>query len=80
MSATGTVTVDLAITTDMTPGTVAMPHGWGHRGGWQHANAAGGANSNALADPRREALEAVVGMSVLNGVPVRIEPVTGDEP
>lgn len=80
VSATGAVTVHLAITTDMAPGTAALPHGWGHRGGWRHANAAGGANSNELADPRVEALEAVAGMSVLNGIPIRLEPISSDDP
>ena len=40
----------------MKRGTVAVPHGWGHRGGgWRVANGAGGANVNALAssDPVR---------------------------
>ena len=75
VSATGSVTVDLTLTDDMIPGTVALPHGWGHDGGWKRANAAGGANSNELADPDVAALEAVAGMSVLNGIPVRLEAV-----
>ena len=44
----------VTITDEMTPGTVALPHGWGHRGGWRLANEAGGVNVNLLApsDPR----------------------------
>ena len=41
--------VPVLVTEDMTPGVVALPHGWGHRGGWRRANAAGGVNVNALA-------------------------------
>ena len=29
-----------SVTDEMMPGTVALPHGWGHRGGWQVANEA----------------------------------------
>ena len=35
-------------------GVVALPHGWGHRGGWQVANAAGGVNVNVLASADAE--------------------------
>ena len=40
----------LALVTDeVGPGTVAVPHGWGHAGGWwERANKAGGANVNEL--------------------------------
>jgi formate dehydrogenase len=59
----------------MTPGTVAVPHGWGHRGGWRLANDAGGVNVNALASGAPEDLERLAGMAFLNGIPVRLEPV-----
>ena len=48
----------------MTPGTVALPHGWGHRGGWKLANEAGGANSNLLAPSDPEDLEPLAGMAL----------------
>jgi len=60
----------------MTPGTVALPHGWGHRGGgWKLANEAGGANVNELAPHGVESLERLAGMAHLNGIPVRVEAV-----
>jgi anaerobic selenocysteine-containing dehydrogenase len=71
-SETGTVTVAIEVTTDMTPGTIAVPHGWGHNGGWRRANGAGGANSNELALARPADVEALAGMSILNGIPVRL--------
>jgi formate dehydrogenase len=74
----GHITVDVLLTDEMTPGNVALPHGWGHRGGWRRANAAGGACSNALASSRPEDLERLAGMSVLNGIPVRIRRVSTD--
>ena len=63
------------VTDEMTPGTVALPHGWGHRGGWQLANEAGGANVNQLAPSDPEGLERLAGMAHLNGIPVRVEAV-----
>ena len=61
----------------MMPGVIAIPHGWGHRsgGGWRTADGAGGANVNVLASSAAEDLERLVGMAVLNGIPVRLEPV-----
>ena len=54
------------------PGVVSVPNGWGHKGGsWSRSNAFGGANSNDLVSP--DDVEAIAGMSILNGVPVRME-------
>ena len=63
------------VTDEMTPGTVALPHGWGHRGGWQLANSNAGSNVNVLASGEPEDLERLAGMAFLNGIPVRLEPV-----
>jgi formate dehydrogenase len=71
----GAVEVPVVVTDEMTPGTVALPHGWGHRGGWQLANGLGGANSNLLASSDPEDLEPLAGMAFLNGIPIRVEPV-----
>ena len=59
-------------------GTIAVPHGWGHAGGWETANAAGGANVNLLASSRPEDLERLAGMAHLNGIAVRVEAVAAD--
>lgn len=66
------VEVKVAVSEEMFPGNVALPHGWGHDGGWQHANSLGGANFNALVDPEDGGVEALSGMSVLNGIAVRV--------
>jgi anaerobic selenocysteine-containing dehydrogenase len=71
----GAVTVPVKVTDEMTPGTVALPHGWGHRGGWRLANQHGGANVNLLAGGAPEDLERLAGMAHLNGIPVRVSPV-----
>jgi anaerobic selenocysteine-containing dehydrogenase len=73
-SASGSLEVPVLITDEMTPGTVALPHGWGHRGGWRLANEAGGVNVNQLAPSDPESLERLAGMAHLTGIPVRVEP------
>lgn len=69
----GRVRVPVEITEDVVPGTLTLPHGWGHEGGWRVANQRGGANYNILTAARADAAEQISGMSHLNGLPVRIE-------
>ncbi|MEA2437063.1 MAG: hypothetical protein QOF65_1619, partial [Thermoleophilaceae bacterium] len=78
-SKSGSIELAVKVTDEMTPGTVAVPHGWGHRGGWRLANGAGGANVNVLASAAPEDLERLAGMAFLNGIPVRLEPVARAE-
>ncbi len=72
----GKIAVPVTLTQDIMPGTVAVPHGWGHRGtgGWRIANRAGGANVNQLMSSEPEDVEALAGMSWLTGIPVEVEP------
>jgi anaerobic selenocysteine-containing dehydrogenase len=73
----GSIELPAKLTDEMTPGTIAVPHGWGHReGGWRHAARAGGANVNLLASSAPEDLERLAGMALLNGIPVRLEKVS----
>jgi anaerobic selenocysteine-containing dehydrogenase len=74
-SATGSIETLAQLTDEVRPGTIAVPHGWGHSAGWSTANAAGGANTNELASARVEDVEHLAGMALLNGIPVAIEPV-----
>ena len=75
-SAHGSVELPAKVTDEVKCGAVAVPHGWGHRGGgWRVANSAGGANVNALASSDPAELERLAGMAHLNGIPIRIEPV-----
>jgi formate dehydrogenase len=71
----GSVTVTVRVTDEMTPGTLALPHGWGHRGGWKLANSQPGVNFNVLASGEPKDLERLAGMAHLNGIPVRLQPV-----
>lgn len=59
-TATGELDVVVAVSDEMTPGTVALPHGFA------------GANANALTAAGPEALEPLAGMSHLNGLPVEV--------
>ncbi|HKJ36851.1 MAG TPA: molybdopterin-dependent oxidoreductase [Solirubrobacterales bacterium] len=69
----GAVELVAQLTDEVKAGTVAVPHGWGHAGGWETANAAGGANVNVLASSEPEDLEPLAGMAHLNGIPVQLE-------
>ncbi len=81
VSKAGAVEVPVLVTDEVMPGTVALPHGWGHAGGWQVANGIGGVNSNLLASAEPADLEPLAGMAFLNGIPIRLEPVAvSDEP
>ncbi|WP_405486727.1 molybdopterin-dependent oxidoreductase [Nocardia sp. NBC_00511] len=70
----GTIEITARLTDEMIEGAVAIPHGWGHRGGWRRANAAGGANVNELMSSAVADVERLAGMSNLNGVPIRLDP------
>ena len=67
------------LTDEVKPGTIAVPHGWGHSGGWSVAAAAGGANVNLLSSSDPAELERLAGMAHLNGIPVRLEAVGADD-
>ncbi len=75
-SAHGSIELPARVTDEIKRGTIAVPHGWGHTSpGWRVATAAGGANVNKLASTDPADLEVLAGMSFLNGIPVRLEPV-----
>jgi formate dehydrogenase len=71
----GSIEIVATITDEVKRGTIAVPHGWGHTGGWRLAASAGGANVNLLASSNPDDLERLAGMAHLNGIPVRLEPV-----
>lgn len=70
----GKIALPATLTEDIVAGTVAIPHGWGHRGGgWRLANAAGGANVNELTSSDPADVESLSGMAWLTGVPIEVE-------
>lgn len=70
----GKLRITARISKRISAGNVALPHGWGHQGGWQIANQRGGVNANILASDNPADSDRVSGGTVLNGIPVNIEP------
>jgi len=71
-SRANTVRVPVEITDTIMPGVVSLPHGWGHDAPGTRLHVAAthaGANSNLLAD--EQAIDAVSGNAVLNGIEVQ---------
>jgi formate dehydrogenase len=76
----GAIEIEAMLTDEVKRGTIAVPHGWGHSGGWSVATAAGGANVNVLASSDPDDLERLAGMAHLNGIPVRLDAIGLDDP
>jgi anaerobic selenocysteine-containing dehydrogenase len=69
--------IPVRVTDEMMPGVVSLPHGWGHEGVEEWLSTAGanaGVSANDWTDD--QIVERIVGQSVLNGVPVRLHPVS----
>jgi anaerobic selenocysteine-containing dehydrogenase len=67
-------TVPVQVTDEMMQGVVSLPHGWGHRDvvRWQKVAATrAGVSVNDWTDDGT--VEAVVGQSILNGIPVQLK-------
>jgi anaerobic selenocysteine-containing dehydrogenase len=73
-SETATVRVPIRLLEDLMPGTVALPHGWGHQHatGLSVASKARGVNANLLAADGPTKLERLSGMAHLTGIPVEV--------
>ena len=72
--------VKIQVSDEMRPGVVSLPHGWGHAATapWQRvAGRHPGVSANDWTDDQE--VEAIVGQSILNGVPVRLRPRRPDE-
>lgn len=79
-SETGMVRVPVKLLEDLMPGTVALPHGWGHQHarGLSVAGRTRGVNVNILAADGPERLERVSGMAHLTGFVVDVTPAAGE--
>ncbi len=72
-SRVGEVEVEVQASSDMMPGVVSLPHGFGHARAGVHmeiARGQPGASANDLTDERQ--CDAVSGNAALNGVPVQV--------
>jgi hypothetical protein len=63
------------------PGTVALPHGWGHQHavGLSVASKTRGVNVNLLAADGPDRIEKVSGMAHLSGFLVDVRPAAGEQ-
>lgn len=77
-SATGELEVPVRVTAALMPGTVALPHGWGHQAsdGLRFASRTLGVNANVLTPDGPDTVERLSGMAHLTGVPVSVERAT----
>ena len=67
--------VPVRLSNDLRPGVVSLPHGWGHARAADSMRTAGKRPGVSFNDWSDDAVtEAVVGQSILNGVPVRLSP------
>ncbi|WP_328397036.1 molybdopterin oxidoreductase family protein [Nocardia sp. NBC_00416] len=69
----GSIVVPVEISDDIRPGTVAIPHGWGHGEpgvGWTVAASTPGANVNLLHDP--EQVDRISGNAAVNSTWVKV--------
>ena len=80
-SQTATVRVPVRTLFELMPGTVALPHGWGHQRakGLSVASRTRGVNVNLLAADGPEAIERISGMARLTGIPVEVRPASGPQ-
>lgn len=80
-SETATVRVPVQLLSDLTPGTVALPHGWGHQmaKGLSVASRTRGVNVNVLAADGPDRIERFSGMAHLTGIPVTVRPAAGPQ-
>jgi hypothetical protein len=68
------ITAPARVSDEMMPGAVGLPQGWGHRGGWRRAVAAGGSTYNRLTTNAAAAIDVPTGNAVFNGLDVRVAP------
>ncbi|MEX1365959.1 MAG: molybdopterin-dependent oxidoreductase [Nannocystaceae bacterium] len=80
-SEVATIRLPVSLCADLMPGTVAVPHGWGHQRakGLSVASGTGGVNVNLLAGDGPQRLDPVSGMARLTGLTVRLCAARGDK-
>jgi anaerobic selenocysteine-containing dehydrogenase len=80
-SETATVRLPVRLLSELMPGTVAIPHGWGHQhaAGLSVASKTTGVNVNILAADGPDRLERVSGMAHLTGITVDVRRAAGEQ-
>jgi formate dehydrogenase len=79
LTQTAAVRIPVKLLSDLSPGTAALPHGWGHQhaSGLSVASRTTGVNVNLLAADGPDAIERISGMAHLTGFPVEVRPAAG---
>ncbi|MEJ6540444.1 MAG: molybdopterin dinucleotide binding domain-containing protein, partial [Halioglobus sp.] len=72
------IEIPVKVDDDMMPGTIAIPHGWGHQkaSGLSIASKTHGANINRLMPSGPDSIEPASGMSHMNGVVAHISAIS----
>jgi len=71
----GRITIPVRLTTDVAPGVIAVPHGWGHAGsGLERAKTLGGDNINRVIPGGPEHMEPVSGQAIMLAHQVEVRP------
>ena len=79
-SSTAKVRVPVKLLDELMPGTVALPHGWGHQQSkMETANKTKGVNVNILAADGPDRIEKLSGMAHLTGIPVDVTKAQGKQ-
>lgn len=78
---TGTVRLPISLLESLMPGTVALPHGWGHQAakGLSVASRTAGVNVNLLAADGPDALDPLSGMARLTAIDVTVTQAAGPQ-
>lgn len=74
----GSLTTQVKVTDEITPGSVGLTQGWGHTGGWKTAVEAGGASYNLLTPTDPAKIDRPSGNAFFNGIPVAITAAAGE--
>jgi len=80
-SRVGAIRIPVALSDEMMPGVISIPHGWGHQmegAKLKVAREHAGVNTNILTDDRF--LDTISGNAALNGVPVSLRNDSTQEP
>jgi len=78
-SAVATIRLPVKLLPELMPGTLSVPHGWGHQhaSGLAVASRLAGANVNILASDGPQNVEPLSGMAHLSGLPVEVKAASG---
>lgn len=80
-STSGSIELPVELSEELSPGAIAVSHGYGHvpDSGWVHAKGRGGVNVNILAGSGPHAIDELSGMCQFVGIELHLEPLAKTE-